>query len=407
MGYYVWYLERGEIVQQSNTAPDAPQEPGYTDLNMCRKLPLRLFPQSVHVFQLAHQQLRHRDQPTRLTADAEVLLVAVEAFEALDVGVTVRLSHRLILDGVFAVAGVPGDKTRAISSAVDKLDKMDWDDVKKEMVEKGLTEDVANQIGGYVSNSGSMRDVLSFIKSNPTLMENESIKSGVDEMSLLVSYLEAYDIVERVSFDLSLARGLGYYTGMIFEVAAGSPDRKGATKSKKQGSQVGSIAAGGRYDNLVGMYGNRKIPCVGISFGVERIYTILEARRPKNKGGTQQGPEIDVYIIAAGAEDAGFLLERMAVMGKLTKAGIRAAIMRKTSPKLRPQFKAAKDVPVTVLLGPDEVAMGKVRLKVSRRQDGVVECGEGEKEAKNDRGYLISNDDLVVEVTRLLRRQGA
>lgn len=143
-----------------------------------------------------------------MIADAEGLLVAVEAFEALGIDVTVKVNHRLILDGIFAVAGVPEDKTRAISSAVYELDKMSWDGFRKEMVEKGLPEDVANQIGGYVLNSGDMSEILDFLKSNPSLMENRSIQSGVDEMSLLVSYLEDYNTVDKVCFDLSLARGL-------------------------------------------------------------------------------------------------------------------------------------------------------------------------------------------------------
>ncbi|KAL1883276.1 Cytoplasmic and mitochondrial histidine tRNA synthetase [Diaporthe australafricana] len=340
-----------------------------------------------------------------MIADSEVILVAVEAFEALGIDVTVKLNHRLILDGIFAVAGVPEDKIRSISSAVDKLDKVSWDDVRNKMMEKGLAEDVANQIGGFVLNSGDMSEILEFLKPSPSLMESSSIQSGVEEMSLLVSYLQAYDIVDKMSFDLSLARGLDYYTGLIFEVVAKSPDSKGGTRDKKHAIQVGSIAAGGRYDNLAGMYGNRKIPCVGISFGVERIYTILEARRPKNKNGPQPAPDLDVYVISAGAKDHGLLLERMAVLATLTRAGVRAAIMRRASPKLMPQFKAAKDVPLTVLLGPDELAMGMLRLKVCSKKGGVVEGENEEREAKDNRGYLVSKEELVDEVKRLLKRQ--
>lgn len=144
---------------------------------------------------------------------------------------------------------------------------------------------------------------------------------------------------------------------------------------------------------------------MGISFGVERIYTILEARCPKNKGGPQPAPDLDVYVISAGTKDGGLLLERMAVLKKLTRAGVRAAIMRRASPKLMAQFKAAKDVPLTVLLGPDELAMGIMRLKVSSRKGGVVAEGENdEREAKNSRGYLVSKEELVDEVKRLLKR---
>lgn len=128
--------------------------------------------------------------------DAEVLLIAVEAFEALNIDVTVKLNHRRILNGIFSVAGVPAEKIRSISSAVDKLDKMSWEEVKKEMVEeKGLAESVVDDIGGFVRNCGGLRAMLDLLQSKPNLMENADIKAGVDDMSLLTSYLEAYSIV--------------------------------------------------------------------------------------------------------------------------------------------------------------------------------------------------------------------
>ena len=108
-------------------------------------------------------------------------------------------------------------------------------------------------------------------------------------MTLLASYVEAFGIADKISFDLSLARGLDYYTGLIYEVINLPPKAEegqaSGKKSKKDdpASQVGSIAAGGRYDNLVGMYGKPTVPCVGISFGVDRIFTILEARRRKDE----------------------------------------------------------------------------------------------------------------------------
>lgn len=341
--------------------------------------------------------------------DAEVLLIAVEAFEALEIGVEVKLNHRRILDGIFSVAGVPAEKIRTISSAVDKLDKMSWDEVKKEMVEeKGLVESVADDIGGFVCNRGGLREMLEFLKSKPNLMENADIKAGVDDMTLLTSYLEAYNIANKVSFDMSLARGLDYYTGLIYEVFTTLPSQSGAQKSKGQEVNVGSIAAGGRYDNLVGMYGDRQIPCVGISFGVERIFTVLEARLPKKKGAPEPGPEMDVYIAAAGSKENGLLAERMWVLGQLTKACIRATFMRKANAKLVQQFKAAANVkaPITIILGPDELASGNVRVKVSgqpQNAKGGAKASDNNEKGEKDRGLLVSKDSLVVEVKRMLQ----
>lgn len=332
-----------------------------------------------------------------MTTDAEILLIIVEAFEALQMDITIKINHRRILDGMFAVAGVSEDKIRAISSAVDKLDKLSWGEVKQEMVEqKGLPESVADQIGQFVRNRGNLAEILGSLKADEKLAANEDVKSGINDMARLLSYLEAYDIADKVSFDLSLARGLDYYTGVFFEVVTSLPNAKEAGTNKEP--QVGSIAAGGRYDKLVGMYCDRDVPNVGVSFGVERIYTILNAREPKKKGESAIAQDFDVYVVAAGGD--GFLLERMGICGQLTKSGIRAGFLRKAKPSLRSQFNAAGKVPLTVILGPDELAAGNVRLKASTGKDPEPGTqGKGEK----DRGQLVARDDLVVEVKKMLR----
>lgn len=329
--------------------------------------------------------------------DAEILLIIVEAFEALGMDITVKLNHRKILDGIFAVAGVPEDKTRAISSAVDKLDKLSWNEVKQEMVEqKGLPESVADQIGQFVQKRGSLVDMLGLLNADEKLAADGNVKAGMDDLTLLLSYLEAYNIADKILFDLSLARGLDYYTGVIFEVVTSLPNAKRARITKEP--LVGSIAAGGRYDNLVGMYCDREVPCVGVSFGVERIYTILNARSPQKKGQSVLSQDFDVYVVAAGG--GGFLLERMAICGQLTRAGIRAGFSRKVKPTLRSQFNAAEKVPLTVILGPEEVAAGNVRLKASTGKDTENGAhGQGDK----DRGQLVARDDIVVEVKKMLQ----
>lgn len=333
--------------------------------------------------------------------DAEVLRIIVEVFGALDLGVTIKLNHRQVLDGMFAVAGVSADKIRTISSAVDKLDKMSWEDVKKEMVEeKGLSTEVADRIGEYVRYAGTITETLELLKSREELVANEQVKRGLDDMTLLASYTKAFGISDKISFDLSLARGLDYYTGLIYEVINLPPKPEDAApsgkKSKKDdpASQVGSIAAGGRYDNLVGMYGKKQIPCVGISFGVDRIFTILEARRRKD--GLKQRRDIDVYVMAFGS---GFLTERMSVAQRLWSAGIRAEFSPKVKPKLPQQFKAAEGIPLGVILGQEELDNGQVRLKVLGQGEGKA---DDEKPAEKDNGKLVSLDDLADEVKRLL-----
>lgn len=312
--------------------------------------------------------------------DAEILRIIVEVFRGLEMDVTIKVNHRKILDGLFAVCGVPPDQVRSISSSVDKLDKLPWADVKKEMVdEKGLAEEVAERIGQYVNLKGSMKNMLERIKSDAELCSNSDVVAGLNDLTLLSSYLEAMNVQDDVSFDLSLARGLDYYTGFIYEVIS------------QDTTQVGSIAGGGRYDNLVGMYGKAPIPCVGLSFGIDRIFTILDSRRQTKKDDLAHKP--DVYIITVGGS---FLLERMSVACKLWDAGIQAEYSTKVTPKLFPQWKASEGALIGVILGKEEMDKRLVRVKDLRLRD--TEGGEKE------RGKLVLLDDLVEEVQVLLER---
>lgn len=316
--------------------------------------------------------------------DAETLRIVAEVFRGLDVDVTIKINHRKILDGVFAVCGVPSDQFRAISSSVDKLDKTPWEEIRREMVaDKGLSEDVAVRIGQYVMLTGPIEDMIKTITEDPALYANEDVKAGLEDMILLRSYLEAMKAADNISFNLSLARGLDYYTGIIYEVLP-----------RDTSLGVGSIAGGGRYDNLVGMYGKEAIPCVGLSFGVDRIFTILDSRRQGEQDMLARKPE--VYIIAAGGKGFdGFLLQRMEVASRLWDAGIRTEFSTKVKPKLMPQWRASEGASVGVILGQEEMQGGLVRVKDLRiGDDDAVE---------RDRGKSVKLEDVVDEVQGLLR----
>lgn len=293
--------------------------------------------------------------------DAEIIKIVSEVFEALGWNgrYTIKTNHRKILDGIFQVCGVPEDKIRTISSAVDKLDKMPWADVKKEMVnEKGLAEEIADKIGVWVQLKGG-KDLLEKLQQDESLAANESMKQGMADMGLLFDYLECFDATKAVSFDLSLARGLDYYTGIIYEVVtegsapaapAGSGAAAAKSKPKKKGKAsedddrsddptlgVGSVAAGGRYDNLVGMFsGKGQIPCVGISFGVDRIFSIEAARMAAEQGREPRNNETDVYVMAFGGKGFdGMVKDRMRICNQLWSAGIKAEFLYKNKPKLQ------------------------------------------------------------------------
>jgi histidyl-tRNA synthetase len=150
--------------------------------------------------------------------DAEVLRVLSECLTALELGdFTIKINHRKILDGIFAVCGVPEDKIRTISSAVDKLDKLPWLEVRKEMTEeKGLDPKVADLIGEYVQLKGG-EELLERLYSDDKLSKSARAMEGLDDMTLLFKYMNVLNVTKHTSFDLSLARGLDYYTGLIYE----------------------------------------------------------------------------------------------------------------------------------------------------------------------------------------------
>lgn len=343
-----------------------------------------------------------------MVPDAECLCVLAETLDALDIGAfTIKLNHRKLLDAIFAVCGVPDDKIRTISSAVDKLDKSPWDEVKHEMVvEKGLSEDAADRIGTYVLQRGG-RELIAKLREDTALMQNSKAVEGLADMDLLFQYLDVYGVVDRVSFDLSLARGLDYYTGVIYEAVtalSAPPTKEGAPaqrKTKDNGELdentvgVGSIAAGGRYDHLVGMFCGAKrpdaVPCVGVSIGVERVFSILlqrtqEAQARGERTAVRQ-KEVDVYVMSMGD---GLLLERMQVCKMLWDAGIKAEFLYKKKPKLQQQFAVVdkEQIPFAVLLAPGEWANGTVRVKQQLGKD----------EAGDDKGTEVPLTELAAFV---------
>ncbi|KAL4064856.1 hypothetical protein V8B97DRAFT_1985926 [Scleroderma yunnanense] len=363
--------------------------------------------------------------------DAEIVSLLCTILSRLDVGdFTVKINHRKILDGIFEVCGVPPEKIRTISSAVDKLDKLPWSDVKKEMTEeKGLIPEVADKIGEYVKHKGGP-SLLDQLKADETLMSNTSAKQGVQDMELLFTLLTAYNVIDKVSFDMSLARGLDYYTGIIYEaiVEASAPpgftsnaveppsvtevqpappkkkpkkpkvdaiDEEEETDESQVG--VGSIAAGGRYDNLVGMFttaaaGEGKkgasLPCIGVSIGLDRIFAIVW---PKWVDKGMRSKETMVYVMAAGD---GLLEERVRLVQELREAGIKTDFLAKKKPKLPAQFAAAEkdEVPFDIILGADELKEGLVTVKEQRWE--FVD-GRKAKVQATDQGVKVRRDELI------------
>ncbi|XP_026847064.1 histidine--tRNA ligase, cytoplasmic isoform X1 [Drosophila persimilis] len=316
-----------------------------------------------------------------MLADAECVKIVAEILDTLEIGdYVIKLNHRQLLDGMFEACGVPAENFRAICSAVDKLDKSPWADVRKEMVtEKGLDEATAEMIGEYVRLSGGT-ELVEQLLADPKLKAVTNAVKGLEGMQLLLKYCSIFGLDKRVSFDLSLARGLDYYTGVIYEgVLKAEPSSRPPAKSPQQNGEtaeqatVGSVAGGGRYDNLVGMFDTRgkAVPCVGVSIGVERIFAVLEARFAASKVKLRTN-DVEAYVASA---HKGLHEQRLRVLNQLWDAGIKAEHSYKLNPKLLVQLQHCEEhqIPLVVVLGDAELAQGLVKLReVTTRQETSV-----------------------------------
>uniref|UniRef100_A0A8D0FZB8 histidine--tRNA ligase n=1 Tax=Sphenodon punctatus TaxID=8508 RepID=A0A8D0FZB8_SPHPU len=298
--------------------------------------------------------------------DAECLKIVHEILITLNIGdFLIKVNDRRILDGMFAVCGVPESKFRAICSAVDKLDKTPWEEVKSEMVgEKGLAPEVADHIGKYVQLHGGM-GLIEQLLQDPKLSENKQAREGLGEIKLLFEYLTLFGITNQISFDLSLARGLDYYTGVIFEAVL-----KQQNDIQEDPVGVGSVAAGGRYDGLVGMFDpkGRKVPCVGLSIGIERIFSIVEQ---KMEASEEKIRTTETQVLVASAQKK-LLEERLKLISELWDSGIKAEMLYKKNPKLLNQLQYAEEtgIPLVAIIGEQELKDGVVKLRnVATREE--------------------------------------
>ena len=192
--------------------------------------------------------------------DAEVLAVVCEILTSLEIGnFKLKLNHRKFLDAMIELAGCEKRKFKSICSSIDKLDK--------ELIhQKGLTEDMCDKLHKFVQLQGKPWELLKKLKEEQVFGAHKAQTETIEEMELLFTYCDAMGCLDNILFDFSLARGLDYYTGLIYEAVLTDTDR------------VGSIAGGGRYDGLVGMFSGKDIPAIGVSIGIERVFSILEEK---------------------------------------------------------------------------------------------------------------------------------
>ncbi|KAM4875655.1 histidine--tRNA ligase, mitochondrial [Thomomys bottae] len=315
--------------------------------------------------------------------DAECLKIICEILSGLQLGdFLIKVNDRRIVDGMFAVCGVPESKFRAICASVDKLDKMSWKDVRHEMVvKKGLAPEVADQIGDYVQCHGGI-SLLEKMFQDPKLSQSKQALEGLRDLKLLFEYLTLFGIAEKISFDLSLARGLDYYTGVIYEAVL----LKSTAPAGEEPLNVGSVAAGGRYDDLVATFDPKgyKVPCVGLSIGVERIFYIVE-QKMKTSGEMVRTTETQVFVVTP---QKNFLRERLKLIAELWDAGIKAEMLYKENPKLLKQLHYCENtgIPLAVIIGEQEQKEGTIKLRLVASREEVA----------------IKRENLVAEIQKRL-----
>ena len=278
-----------------------------------------------------------------LLNEVELMQIVDTVFTRFGVRVQIKINNRKILTGIAEVIGA-ADKIVDITVAIDKLDKIGIDNVNAELREDGLSDEQIAKLQPIIMLEGTNDEKLDTIAQ--VLKDSETGLKGVEELRYILSTLSAgCDLHNELQLDLTLARGLNYYTGAIFEV-------------KALDVQIGSITGGGRYDNLTGIFGMPGISGVGISFGVDRIFDVLNALElyPKDAvTGTQ------LLFINFGDKETAYCLPAVA---KVRAAGIRTEIFP-DAVKMKKQmsYANAKQIPFVALAGENEIAQGKFTLK--------------------------------------------
>ncbi len=277
-----------------------------------------------------------------LLNEVELMQIVDEVFTRFGIRVCIKINNRKILTGIAEIIG-EADKIVDITVAIDKLDKIGLDKVNDELRAVGLSEEAVEKLQPIIALSGSNEEKLETMRR--VLAESETGLKGVEEVAFVLETLKNSQLHNEIELDLTLARGLNYYTGCIFEV-------------KALDVQIGSITGGGRYDNLTGIFGMPGLSGVGISFGADRIYDVL-GQLDLYPQETQSG--VQLLFINFGAAEAAHCL-RLAAQARLASI---ATEVYPDSVKMKKQmsYANAHNVPFVALVGETEMAEGRITLK--------------------------------------------
>ena len=297
-----------------------------------------------------------------LVNEIELLQIIDEVFSRLGIRIAIKLNNRKVLAGIAELIGAP-DKLIDITVAIDKIDKIGIDNVVVELRERGLSDDAVERLRPILAISGSLDERLSALSS--LLADTPVGVAGVEELRAVVSGVESLGMKAQLDLDVSLARGLNYYTGTIIEV-------------KALDVQIGSITGGGRYDNLTGVFGMSGLSGVGISFGADRIYDVLNTLDlyPENTSAASK-----VIFLNLGADESTVSLKA----AKMLRASGIAAEVYPDTVKMKKQmaYADAMRIPFVAIIGETELESGTVTLK-------DMEAGNQE---------AVALDDLVARLS--------
>lgn len=275
--------------------------------------------------------------------EVELVQIVDDVFKRLRINVTLKINNRKILAGIAETIG-EADRIVDITVAIDKLDKIGIQKVNAELAEKGVGADAIEKLQPILNLSGSTEEKIEQI--GAVVSASEIGMKGVEEMKVLFEYLKVLKLSIDVELDLTLARGLNYYTGAIFEVKANDV-------------QIGSITGGGRYDDLTGIFGLPDVSGVGISFGADRIFDVMTQLElfPEEASAASK-----VFFVNFGSNEERYLLP---IIQKVRENGISCEIFPDAGAKMKKQMNYAnrKNIPFVILAGESEMEAGKVTLK--------------------------------------------
>lgn len=277
-----------------------------------------------------------------LVNEIELLQLIDEVFARLGIRIVIKLNNRKVLSGIAELIGAP-EKITDITVAIDKIDKIGIDAVNAELLERGITQEAVDMLRPIITMDGSTENRLQQLAQ--TLASSEIGMKGVEELREVISGTEALGLRAELELDVSLARGLNYYTGTIIEVKAADV-------------VIGSITGGGRYDNLTGVFGMPGLSGVGISFGADRIYDVLNAL-DLYPADTLSGPK--VMFVNFGAAEAAAAMKMLKAM---RAEGIAAEIYPDEAKMKKQMGRAdALGIPYVAIIGGDEMTSGTVTVK--------------------------------------------